>query len=173
MNRAEDTERVAQWQIPPQLAALPEHHSDLASKLAPLRDGIVAAGTHPPTGRDEDAGQHFDGGGFAGPVGPDVADCLAGHDRRADPVDRVHDSGFPTQPADLLPHCEGPTQILERDNRFFRHPQPPAPVKRRMPVRQASQASSHAQAAKNGANQPSQAGKNCGPGNPMINNAGR
>src|SRR4051812_43880683 len=109
MNCAEDTERVAQWQIPPQLAALPEHHSDVASKLAPLRDRIVTAGAYPPTGRDEDAGEHLDRGGLSGPVRTDVADGLSGHDRRADPVHGVHASSFATQPADLLPHREGPT----------------------------------------------------------------
>ena len=121
MDRAQNAERVAQRKVPPQLAALPKHHPDLTSEQAPLRHRVVAAGTHSPAGRDEDAGQHLDRGGLTGAVGPDVADRLPGQDRRGDPVDGVHDPGLPAHPPDLLPHGEGAVQVLERDDRFVAH----------------------------------------------------
>ncbi len=121
MDRAQDAERVAQWQVPPQLAALPKHHPDLPSEQAPLRDRVVVAGTYSPTGRNEDSRQHLDGGGLTGAVGPDVADRFPSQDRRSDSVDSVHDPGLPAHPPDLLPHGEGSVQVLERNDRFATH----------------------------------------------------
>ena len=66
-------ERVAQREVPPQLAALPEHDADLAGQPPALRHRVEAAGAHLADGRHQDAGDHLDGGRLAGPVGADVA----------------------------------------------------------------------------------------------------
>ena len=52
-----------------------------------------------PAGRHQDAGDHLDGGGLAGPVGADVAARDSPGDRSgADPVDGVHDPLGPAEP---------------------------------------------------------------------------
>ena len=79
----QDRERLPQWQIPPQLRPLAEHHAHPSGHLDPLAHRVEAAGAHVARRRLEDAGQHLDRRRLAGAVGADVPHGLAGpHDER-------------------------------------------------------------------------------------------
>src|SRR4029079_15443498 len=89
VDRADQLERVERGQVPLELVPVAHHHRDPAQEVAlPLRRRVAQ---HPRLDRRriQQAGQHLEGGGLAGPVGPEEADDLAGRDLEADPIDRL------------------------------------------------------------------------------------
>ncbi len=66
--------------VPPQLRALAEDDADGFYVGGALAPGHETVRQNFARGRHEDAGEHFDGGGFAGAVRADVADHFAAAD---------------------------------------------------------------------------------------------
>ena len=83
-------EALAQREVPPQLAALPEHDADPPGQLAPLAHRVQPAHPDPARGRHEHAGEHLDRGGLPRAVGPEEADRLARRDGQRHPFDGGH-----------------------------------------------------------------------------------
>ena len=126
VDRGEDGERLAQRQVPPQLAALAEDHPDPAGEVAAPAHRLEAAGAHRARGGHEDAGEHLDRGGLPGAVGPDVADRLARLHPEAHPVDGGEGRAGAPPPGALAAQGELPGQVLHVDDRLVRgHGQPP------------------------------------------------
>jgi hypothetical protein len=106
VDRSEQLEAVAQRQVPPQLAALAEHHAEPAGELAPLPGGVQAADLEPARGGHEDAGQHLDRRRLARAVRPEETHGFTGRDAQVDVAHRDHaaprapatDRELPTQP---------------------------------------------------------------------------
>ncbi len=86
---AQQVEAVDHRQVPPELAALAEHHADARHVAHPLAPGRQAVHLAAAGGRLQDAGEDLDGGRLAGAVRPDQADQLAAlqleRDRRSAP----------------------------------------------------------------------------------------
>src|SRR5277367_2481846 len=76
--------------VPPQLGALAEHHTDRLHILAALAVGNVTIDADFTAGGNQNAGEHLDGGGFSRAVGADVADHLAAFDGKADAIHGGH-----------------------------------------------------------------------------------
>jgi len=77
---------VAHRQVPPQLAALAEDDADLGGVAQAVGMGLAAEHVQRAGAGSEDAGHHLDHGRFAGAVGAEIADRLAGLDGETDPV---------------------------------------------------------------------------------------
>jgi hypothetical protein len=103
---AEDVERVAQRQVPPELAPLAEDHTDPASQGHPLACRVEARDANGAGGGEEDAGQHLHRGRLARAVRADVADHLARPDLERDAVHGPDDGSAPA-------HQAGPAQDRE------------------------------------------------------------
>ena len=101
-------EALAQRQVPPQVAALPEHDADAPGQVATLAHRVQTAHPGPAHGRHEHAGQHLDRGGLARPVRAEEADGLARRDGERHALDGRH----PLAPS----HHERPGQALRLDD---------------------------------------------------------
>ncbi len=86
VNAAEKLEGFDYGDVPPELGALAEDDADRFHVLAALAVGNVAVDEDFAAGGNQDAGEHFDGGGFSGAVGADVADHFAAFDCEADAI---------------------------------------------------------------------------------------
>jgi len=87
VDRAEQLERFDERQIPVELAALPEDDADVPCVGLALCVGHQTGDFDAAGGRRQDTGEHFDGGGFARSVGPDIAHELPRFEAHADAVD--------------------------------------------------------------------------------------
>src|SRR5690348_1674461 len=87
VNAAEELEGFDDGDIPPELSALAEDDAHGFNVLAArvVGEGAIDAGFA--GAGDENSGEHFDAGGFAGAVGADVADHFAAFDGESDAVD--------------------------------------------------------------------------------------
>jgi hypothetical protein len=101
-------EALAQRQVPPELAALPEDDADALGQRAPLAHRVEPAHPGPARRRHEHAGEHLDRGGLARPVRAEEADRLARRDRQRHALDGRH----PLPPG----HGERPAQALGFDD---------------------------------------------------------
>ena len=88
VNPPQQLERFDDGDVPPELRALPENHADGFHIVAALAKGHEAIDANFAAGRDQNAGEHLDAGGFAGAIRADVADHFAAVDRKADAVNR-------------------------------------------------------------------------------------
>src|SRR5215467_107947 len=73
----EQTQRIDQRQIPPELRTLPEDDADTRRQFSPLLHRIESCHAHRPSARYQDARQHFDRRALASSIWPDQADHLA------------------------------------------------------------------------------------------------
>ncbi len=121
VDRGQDRERLPHRQVPPQLRALPEHHTDPAGEHAALLQRVQPHGRDPAARGHEDADQHLDGGRLPGPVGADVAHGLARPDGQVEVVDGDVPRAPQPVPA-FRPPGEHPGQALGLDDVH-----PPAP----------------------------------------------
>src|SRR5258707_12473378 len=83
VNVAQEIESVGDRQVPPQLGALPEHHSDprhVTDSIAPRREAIHFASARK---RLEDSRKNFYGGGFSRAVRSDESEQLTAFEREA------------------------------------------------------------------------------------------
>ena len=83
-----EIERLDQRQVPPQLAALAEHHPDIQRVFLPAPPWHQACDFEGAGCRDQDAGQHLDRGRLACAVGTDIPDQLSALHGEGDAVDR-------------------------------------------------------------------------------------
>ncbi len=83
-----EIQRFDQRQIPPQLCALTEDHTDVSGVIHALFVRVTPKHMHSPTRWHENASQHFDGGGFARAVHSDVAYNFARIHLEVNAVDR-------------------------------------------------------------------------------------
>ncbi len=88
VDRAQQFERLAQRQVPIELAALAEDDADVAGVLPALLVRYDPGDLDRAGSRHEDPGEHLDRGRLAGPVGTDVADQFARLDGHVDVLDR-------------------------------------------------------------------------------------
>jgi hypothetical protein len=113
---AEQLERVAKGQVPPQLRALPEHDADPAREGDALAHRIEPADANVPAARHQDAGEHLDRRRLARTVRTQVADHLTGSDLERDPVHGTHGALLATHPARAHPNRERLLNPVERDH---------------------------------------------------------
>jgi hypothetical protein len=96
-----ELEGVRRRDVPHQLVAVAHHQGDLAQVGALPAPGIVVQHPHLPPGGVEQAGEHLQGGGLAGPVGAQEAHHLPRLDVEGDPV---HGRDVPRAPAHQAAH---------------------------------------------------------------------
>ena len=77
VNFSKEREGVDGGQVIPQLRALAEDRANVIGQFAALLPGCVAKHLGLAIAGKQDAGQHFDGGGLAGPVRADEAEQFA------------------------------------------------------------------------------------------------
>src|SRR5690606_22635845 len=111
---AEQAERFDDADVPPQLAALAEDDADAADEGFAVAPGHIARHFHPPGRRDQNAGQHLDGGRFARSVFPDVA---------ADFPFRNPETDVPDRDDFLVPPQEQVHQRAPQAFAVFGHPE--------------------------------------------------
>ena len=87
VDRAQQLERLAQRQIPVQLAALSEHDADVLGVGLTLLVRNEAGDADSPGCGHENTGQHLDRRRLAGAVGADIADDFARLKTKADALD--------------------------------------------------------------------------------------
>ena len=90
VNPPKQLERLDYRDVPPELRPLAEHHADRFHILPSLAEGNVTVDPDLSARRHQNAGEHLDGGRFAGAVRADVADHFAALDRKPDAVHRRH-----------------------------------------------------------------------------------
>ena len=73
----QQVESLGDRQVPPELAALAEHHADPRHMGDAVGEGHAAVHQHHAGVRLQDARQDLDGGGLARPIGPDEAQQFA------------------------------------------------------------------------------------------------
>src|SRR5262245_3228604 len=103
-------ERLDQRQIPPELGALPEDDADAPGQQAPLLPGHQPGHRHASAAWHQNAGEHFNGGTFAGTVWPNIADYFTGRDTEGDVIDGPHLSSSPGH--QVAPSTSQPTMVL-------------------------------------------------------------
>ena len=84
---AEQVERFDDGQVPPQLRALSKYYADVCDVGDAFFPGYAAEDFTASSIGNEDAGQYFDGGGFARAIGSDIADEFAGFNGEGDAVE--------------------------------------------------------------------------------------
>ena len=87
VNTTQELERFDDGDVPPELRALAEDDADGFHVLAALLVGKEAVDARLARAGHQNAREHFDAGGFAGAVWPDVADHFAALDFETDFVD--------------------------------------------------------------------------------------
>ncbi len=90
VNAAQKLERFDHGNVPPKLGALAEHHADGFHILRALAKGDESVDDNFAAGRNKNAGEHFDGRGFARAIRSDVADHFAAFDGETDTVHGGH-----------------------------------------------------------------------------------
>src|SRR5207244_12541572 len=110
-------ERLDEWEVPPELHPLAEHHADAPGELGPLPGRDQARDRDPAPRRHEDAGQHLHRRGLARAVRADVADEASWLDREGQVRDRVDDVGPAAEATGGPPHHEVLSDMLELDRR--------------------------------------------------------
>ena len=114
---AQQLERVAQRQIPPQLRPLAEHDADAQREARTVGHRPETAHAHRAAARRQHAGHHLERGRLAGAVRADVADHLAAIDREIDAVDRRDRPARTAEPPGLLGDRELLAQLARLDDR--------------------------------------------------------
>ena len=80
-------ERIGGRQVPPELVLLAHDERELPAEGVGPVPRRVAEHAGRAAGRVDEAGEHLEGGGLAGPVRPEERDHFAGFDGEADAVD--------------------------------------------------------------------------------------
>ena len=88
--RPVELEGLARRQVPQELLLLPHDEGDAPEEVGLARRGARAADLDDPRGGDEQAREHLERRGLAGPVRAEEADALAGGDLEGDPLDGLH-----------------------------------------------------------------------------------
>ena len=122
---AEQVKGFDDGQVPPQLRALPKDHADLCDVGDAFFPGYAAENFTAARIGYEDAGQYFDGGGFARAIGTDITDEFAGFNGEGDAVESsdlavvaVHHAAQRTPHTGLtLGDLEGFDEVFDNDVR--------------------------------------------------------
>jgi hypothetical protein len=119
---AEEFEGFDHGEIPPELGALAEDHTDVLDMIDALLPGDSAGDFAFSTGRNQDAGEDFHGGGFARAVGADVTHEFTGGNLEAHPIQRGELLvGSMDQPGGGSPNAFSPLGDLENLLKIFDH----------------------------------------------------
>ena len=92
-------EAVEDRQVPPELAALAEHHADPGHMAETILVGHEASDFDPPAGRPQDPRQDLDGRRLARAVRPDEGEQLAGLEAEGEVDQRLHLAPTPAHEA--------------------------------------------------------------------------
>jgi len=86
---AQQVEGFDDGQVPPQLGALAKDYANMGNVFDAVFPGGAAQDLAVARVGHQDAGEHFDGGGFAGAVGADITDEFAFCHGKGDAVEGV------------------------------------------------------------------------------------